>query len=153
VGRLTEQSGDVEPRYLPLLLNATLLPHHGISLWQAQSRRVNSPLILDAQERAYYDRLFAVIDKEDVGRNTCPKADWQSGVLPGQDALPFLVSSGLPQQLLGEVWALADPDNNGFLTRDGWYKAARLIGWLQNGKQTTVDEGLLSKRTHFVGPN
>jgi len=67
-------------------------------------------------------------------------------VLPGQDALPFLVSSGLSQQLLGEVWALADPDNNGFLTRDGWYKAARLIGWMQKGNQATVDESLLTKR-------
>jgi epidermal growth factor receptor substrate 15 len=52
----------------------------------------------------------------------------------------------LPQQTLGEIWAVADPDNNGFLTRDGWYKAARLIGWLQKGGQTTVDETLASKR-------
>lgn len=69
----------------------------------------------------------------------------QSGVLPGQDALPFLVSSNLPQQALGEIWAIADPDNNGFLTRDGWYKAARLIGWLQKGNKTNVDESLLSQ--------
>jgi hypothetical protein len=70
----------------------------------------------------------------------------QAGVLPGQDALPFLVSSGLSQILLGEVWALADPDNNGFLTKEGWYKAARLIGWLQKGGKSTVDESLISQR-------
>lgn len=85
------------------------------------------------QEKSYYDQLFSVIDKTD------------SGVLPGQDALPFLVSSNLPQQTLGEVWALADPENNGFLTREAWYRAARLIGWMQKGGQTQVDESLVSK--------
>jgi epidermal growth factor receptor substrate 15 len=85
------------------------------------------------QEKSYYDQLFSVIDKTD------------SGVLPGQDALPFLVSSNLPQQTLGEVWALADPENNGFLTKEAWYRAARLIGWMQKGGQTQVDESLVSK--------
>jgi epidermal growth factor receptor substrate 15 len=89
---------------------------------------------LSPQERTYYDQLYAIVDKDGAG------------VLPGHDALPFLVTSGLPQQTLGEIWAVADPDNNGFLTRDGWYKAARLIGWLQKGGQTTVDETLASKR-------
>jgi hypothetical protein len=85
------------------------------------------------QERAYYDQLFSIIDKND------------SGVLPGQDALPFLVSSNLPQTTLGEVWALADPENNGFLTREAWYRAARLIGWMQKNGQSTVDESLVNK--------
>ncbi|KAL7418732.1 hypothetical protein Q5752_006415 [Cryptotrichosporon argae] len=83
-------------------------------------------------EKQYYDQLFTVIDKDDAG------------VLPGQDALPFFVSSGLPQQTLGEIWALADPDNNGFLTREAWYRAARVIGWVQKG-QSSVDESLASK--------
>jgi epidermal growth factor receptor substrate 15 len=65
--------------------------------------------------------------------------------LPGHDALPFLTSSGLPPQTLGEVWAIADPENNGFLTREGWYKAARVIGWLQKGNKTQVDNSLVSK--------
>ena len=90
---------------------------------------------LTPQERQYFDKLFDIVDKDDAG------------VLPGQDALPFLVSSGLPQQLLGEVWAVADSDNNGFLTRDGWYKAARLIGWLQKSGQMAVDESLAAKST------
>jgi epidermal growth factor receptor substrate 15 len=55
------------------------------------------------------------------------------------------VTSGLPQQTLGEIWALSDPDNNGFLTKEGWYKAARLIGWMQKGNLTTVEESLASK--------
>lgn len=91
-------------------------------------------LTLSPQERTYYDQLFTRIDKD------------SAGVLPGQDALPFLVSSSLPQQTLGEIWALSDPENNGFLTRDGWYRAARLIGWAQKGGKTQVDESLISQR-------
>ncbi|KAK4684361.1 epidermal growth factor receptor substrate 15, partial [Tremellales sp. Uapishka_1] len=82
------------------------------------------------QEKQYYDTLFSTIDKEDTG------------AIPGQAALPFLVSSNLPQQTLGEVWSLADPDNNGFLTQQGWYNACRIIGWLQKGGKTVVEESL-----------
>lgn len=57
----------------------------------------------------------------------------------------MLTASGLPQQTLGEVWAIADPDNNGFITKDGWYRAARVIGWLQKGNQTQVDASLVNK--------
>ncbi|RXK38705.1 hypothetical protein M231_04015 [Tremella mesenterica] len=85
-----------------------------------------------AQERRYYDEVFSAIDKDDAG------------VLPGQDALPFLLSTNLPQQTLGEVWALADPDNNGFLTKEAWYEAARLIGWVQKGGKNQVEESLMS---------
>ncbi|WVQ93539.1 hypothetical protein IAU59_000614 [Kwoniella sp. CBS 9459] len=85
------------------------------------------------QEKQYYDQLFAVVDKDNTG------------ILPGQDAYPFLTSSNLPTATLGEVWALADPENNGFLTKDGWYRAARLIGWLQKGGVKNVEEGLATK--------
>ena len=85
------------------------------------------------QERSYYDQLFAAVDSQD------------SGVLAGQDALPLLMSANLPQQTLGEIWALADPDNNGFLTKEAWYKAARIVGWMQKGGKTSVEESLASQ--------
>lgn len=101
---------------------------------------------MDHQESAYYDRLFTAIDKDNVSRSPkTPCSPSQSGLLPGHDALPFLISSNLPQSTLGEVWAIADIDNNGFLTRQGWYKAARLIGWLQNG-ESVATEALTSRR-------
>ncbi|WVQ80854.1 hypothetical protein IAT38_002961 [Cryptococcus sp. DSM 104549] len=85
------------------------------------------------QEKQYYDQLFAFIDKQNTG------------ILPGQDAYPFLTSSNLPTTTLGEVWALADQDNNGFLTKEAWYKAARLIGWMQKGGVAAVEESLATK--------
>nr|ODN87640.1 hypothetical protein L203_03421 [Cryptococcus depauperatus CBS 7841] len=85
------------------------------------------------QEKAYYDQLFSHVDKD------------STGILPGQDAYPFLTSSNLSTDILGQIWALADPENNGFLTKDGWYKAARIIGWMQKGGVTAVEESLVSK--------
>ncbi|KAJ9096767.1 hypothetical protein QFC21_005037 [Naganishia friedmannii] len=74
------------------------------------------------QEQAYYNKLFDGVDKEKLG------------VLPGDASITFLLTSGLPQRTLGEIWALCDPNNTGYLTRDGWWKACRLIGWAQKGE-------------------
>jgi epidermal growth factor receptor substrate 15 len=71
-------------------------------------------------------------------------------MLLGQDALPLMTKSNLPQQTLGEIWALSDPDNNGFLTKESWYRAARIIGWLQKGGKTTVEESLLHQGMPIV---
>lgn len=100
---------------------------------------------LSAQEQQYYDRLFETVNKDDVSRWGLAPLTSQSGVLPGSEALPFLTSSGLPQQTLGEIWAIADPDNNGFLTREGFYRVTRLIGWVQSTGQTQIDPSLATK--------
>ncbi|GHJ88158.1 hypothetical protein NliqN6_4560 [Naganishia liquefaciens] len=83
------------------------------------------------QEQTYFNRLFDVVDKEKLG------------VLPGDASITFLLTSKLPQRTLGEIWALCDPNNTGYLTRDGWWKACRLIGWAQKGE--TVREELMIK--------
>lgn len=74
---------------------------------------------------------------------TCSDAYVQLGVLPGDASIAFLLTSKLPQRTLGEIWALCDPNNTGYLTRDGWWKACRLIGWAQKGE--TVREELVNK--------
>lgn len=71
----------------------------------------------------------------------------QLGVLPGDASITFLLTSSLPQRTLGEIWALCDPNNTGYLTRDGWWKACRLIGWAQKGE--TVKAELTSRPGAF----
>ena len=39
---------------------------------------------------------------------------------------------------------MVDSANNGYLTKDGWYRACRLIGWAQKGDN--VSEELATKR-------
>jgi epidermal growth factor receptor substrate 15 len=66
------------------------------------------------------------------------------GIITGEAALQSFGKTGLPPATLGEIWALADKDNNGFLTRKDAAIALRLIGHAQKGEAIT--EALANKR-------
>jgi epidermal growth factor receptor substrate 15 len=68
----------------------------------------------------------------------------QLGVLTGEACYAFLLTSKLPQATLGTIWSMVDSANNGYLTKDGWYRACRLIGWAQKGDN--VSEEFATKR-------
>ncbi|KAG8901828.1 hypothetical protein FRC00_004226 [Tulasnella sp. 408] len=68
------------------------------------------------------------------------------GIINGDSAVKLLSGAKVPPQVLGEIWAIADSDNNGFLTKKGAAVLIRLLGWAQKGE--TVSEDLLNK----VGP-
>lgn len=68
-----------------------------------------------------YPYLFSKADAE------------QLGVLVGEKAVAFFAHSNLPPTILGEIWQLADQDNAGFLTRQQFDIALRLIGKAQRG--------------------
>lgn len=65
------------------------------------------------------------------------------GIINGENAVKILGGAKLPPAVLGEIWAIADSDNNGFLTRKGAGIVLRLIGWAQKGEP--VKEELLGK--------
>jgi epidermal growth factor receptor substrate 15 len=87
------------------------------------------------QELAYTQLLFNAADPQKVG------------IITGDIAVPLFAGSSLPPERLGEIWAIADHDNNGFLTKKGVAAAVRLIAWAQVGEPVT--DGLLSKCTRF----
>src|ERR1700723_2542933 len=68
------------------------------------------------------------------------------GILTGDVAVNVFSGSKLPAGVLGEVWAMADKENNGFLTRKGVAIALRLMGHAQRGER--VAETLLNKRMY-----
>lgn len=84
-----------------------------------------------AQELTYVTKLFETADPQKLG------------IITGDAAVPVLAGSSLPPDKLGEIWAIADHDNNGFLTKKGVAAAVRLIAWAQNGEP--VSETLLAK--------
>ena len=65
------------------------------------------------------------------------------GILTGDVAVKAFQGAQLPPTILGEVWAIADKENNGFLTRKGVAIAIRLIGYAQKG--VAVKEALLDR--------
>ena len=68
------------------------------------------------------------------------------GIITGDAAVKIFAGAKLPSTVLGEIWAIADKENNGFLTKKGAAIALRLIGHAQKGEQ--VKEALVEQRTY-----
>uniref|UniRef100_A0A3B5PZM7 Epidermal growth factor receptor pathway substrate 15 like 1 n=1 Tax=Xiphophorus maculatus TaxID=8083 RepID=A0A3B5PZM7_XIPMA len=50
----------------------------------------------------------------------------------------FLKKSGLPDSTLGKIWDLADPEGKGYLDKQGFYVALRLVACAQSGQEVSV---------------
>ncbi|KAM6464373.1 epidermal growth factor receptor substrate 15-like 1 isoform 6-T6 [Liasis olivaceus] len=56
-----------------------------------------------------------------------------TGRVGASDAALFLKKSGLTDSILGKIWDLADPEGKGFLDKQGFFIALRLIACAQSG--------------------
>ncbi|KAF8126520.1 hypothetical protein EV363DRAFT_1174019 [Boletus edulis] len=74
-------------------------------------------------EKANADRVFDTLDSH------------KRGYIEGDVAVPFLLQSKLPEEVLAQVWDLADINNDGRLTRDGFAVAMYLIQGKLSGKE------------------
>ncbi|XP_071198894.1 epidermal growth factor receptor substrate 15-like 1 isoform X4 [Salvelinus alpinus] len=73
-----------------------------------------------------YENFYRQVDPGNTGR-----------VGPTEAAL-FLKKSGLPDVTLGKIWDLADPDGKGFLDKQGFYVALRLVACAQSGQDISL---------------
>ncbi|XP_034566054.1 epidermal growth factor receptor substrate 15-like 1 isoform X6 [Notolabrus celidotus] len=73
-----------------------------------------------------YENFYRQVDPGNTGR-----------VGPTEAAL-FLKKSGLPDVTLGKIWDLADPDGKGFLDKQGFYVALRLVACAQSGQEVSL---------------
>lgn len=95
------------------------------------TRRIQHETVLTAEpsfkvgltqdEKKLYSQLFKSLDPEG------------SGIVTGEKARTTFEKTGLPPNILGEIWQLADHNNVGFLTQFGFCYAMRLIGYTQAG--------------------
>jgi len=76
---------------------------------------------IDPSSRASYDTLFY----KEVGN--------ANGSFSGAQARPFFAKSGLPNNVLAEIWGLADMDNNGALDREEFAIAFHLCQAVRKG--------------------
>ena len=83
-------------------------------------------------ESALVNRIFTLFDTQ------------KFGVLTGDVAVKAFAGANLSPTHLGEIWNIADEDNNGWLSRKGVSIAVRLIGWAQKGEKVSKD--LLGRR-------
>lgn len=82
-------------------------------------------------ELALVNQIFAQADTQKIG------------ILTGDVAVRVFGGAKLAPTVLGEIWNIADEDNNGFLTKKGVAVAVRLMGWAQKGEK--ISQALLSK--------
>lgn len=113
--QLTGQASPVPPlpnrRLAPSRLAPTIPPFPGVAQWD-----------VTAAEKASADRLFDTLDSQ------------HRGYIEGDVAVPFMLLSKLPEDVLAQVWDLADINNDGRLTRDGFAVAMHLIQGNLSGK-------------------
>ena len=68
-----------------------------------------------------YKRWFGLADQDQDGRVT------------GKDAVEFFGLSGLPKEALSRAWQLADLNRQGYLGKDQFVRAIRVIAMVQGG--------------------
>ncbi|KAK7466866.1 hypothetical protein VKT23_003929 [Stygiomarasmius scandens] len=61
------------------------------------------------------------------------------GILTGDVAVRIFGGAHLPPPVLGEIWGIADEDNNGWLSKKSCAQAVRLMGWAQKGEKVSKD--------------
>ncbi|XP_068599541.1 epidermal growth factor receptor substrate 15-like 1 [Brachionichthys hirsutus] len=73
-----------------------------------------------------YENFYRQVDPGNTGR-----------VGPTEAAV-FLKKSGLPDVTLGKIWDLADPDCKGYLDRQGFFVALRLVACAQSSEEVSL---------------
>lgn len=93
----------------------------------------NTSFVPTQAEIALVNQILALADTQKLN------------LVTGDAAVKVFAGAKLSPVVLGEIWALADKENNGFLTRSGLATSVRLIGHAQQGE--SVSEDLLDRRT------
>ncbi|CAO0793946.1 unnamed protein product [Mucor circinelloides] len=82
---------------------------------------------LSSQESKYFTQLFQFVSKQ------------QEGIVTGAEAVRFFATSGVPNQILSEIWEAADRDKVGYLTPETFSIALKLIACAQHGKEANAN--------------
>ncbi|SCU77662.1 LAME_0A01838g1_1 [Lachancea meyersii CBS 8951] len=85
---------------------------------------------LSPQEQEVFGKEFKKLDPEDLG------------IVTGEAVKPLFSQSGLSAQVLSQIWALCDSENQGFLNLAQFNAAMRLIGHLQTNPTAPVSPEL-----------
>ncbi|CAO3649843.1 unnamed protein product [Mucor fragilis] len=107
---------DFTNRMMPHTTNYT--PPSG---FESLSKNVKIPWAVTVEEKKQYSKIFKAWDTE------------KKGTLSGEKAKEIFSQSGLPQNVLMQIWNLSDPNNQGKLNVDEFSVAMHLIYRKLNG--------------------
>jgi hypothetical protein len=61
------------------------------------------------------------------------------GVISGLEAINFFKATNIPQPTLAKIWKFADEGQRGFLSRQQFYNALKLVTIVQTGQELTPE--------------
>ncbi|KAJ6166533.1 hypothetical protein N7470_001980 [Penicillium chermesinum] len=79
--------------------------------------------LITPQEKAHFDSIFDTVDTA------------RAGIISGDQAVAFFMKAQLPEEVLAQIWDLADIDADGKLTRDEFAVAMYLVRLQRSGKE------------------
>ena len=79
--------------------------------------------LITPQEKAHYDNIFSTVDSAKVG------------MITGDQAVTFFMNAQLPEEVLAQIWDLADIDADGQLSKDEFAVAMYLVRQQRSGKE------------------
>ncbi|XP_035219188.1 epidermal growth factor receptor substrate 15-like 1 isoform X2 [Stegodyphus dumicola] len=85
-----------------------------------------SPSQVAKSHTAIYEAFYRQVDPAETGS------------VSALEAAAFLKRSGLPDAILSKIWDMSDPQGKGFLDKQGFFVALKLIALQQNGKDLTI---------------
>jgi epidermal growth factor receptor substrate 15 len=88
------------------------------------SAQTTGDWLVTPQEKAHFDTIFETVDTARVG------------VITGDQAVAFFMKAQLPEEVLAQIWDLADIDADGQLTREEFAVAMYLVRIQRSGKET-----------------
>ncbi|KAJ5115265.1 hypothetical protein NUU61_001024 [Penicillium alfredii] len=80
--------------------------------------------LINPQEKAHFDSIFETVDSAKVG------------LITGDQAVAFFMKAQLPEEILAQIWDLADIDADGQLTREEFAVAMYLVRLQRSGKES-----------------
>lgn len=105
---------------LPRTASPVARPPYGTPPLSAQP--TGTDWAITPQEKVQFDNAFGTVDKEN------------RGFITGEQAVSFFGNSGLPEDVLAQIWELSDINSEGRLTRDE-FAVAMFLTRLQRSKR------------------
>lgn len=87
------------------------------------AQSTGSDWLVSPQEKAHFDNIFATVDTA------------KSGIISGDQAVAFFMKAQLPDEILAQIWDLADIDADGQLTKDEFAVAMHLVRQVRAGRE------------------
>lgn len=137
-------SGQQQPSLQPMAVNGTgstpVSPQAGLAALNIANNNL-AKYGISKEDKTRYDSIFDDLD---------PK---KTGIIGPSEAVPVLMRSKLPEDVLAMIWDLADTKKRGQLDKDDFALAMHYLRRKMNGKSLPTSAEAQAKQAAIVSPN